>query len=332
MNQNQLPETMKAAFVRELGPASNIEIGDLPLPQPGPDETLVKVLATTANPVDTFVRSGAFETETPFPFVIARDLVGEEVGTGRLVWSNSMGHHGRQGAASEYVAVPNDRLYPLPEGVDPLRFIAAVHPAATAYLALFEHGGLQLHADGDARGDQRVLIEGGGGNVGSMLVALASMATPHVVATASAQDLDRVRELGAETALDYHSENLGEELARTAPSGFDVQVDTSSRNDLESAVERIALGGRIVVMSGMGATPVLPVGKLYTRDGSINGFVISNATVDQLARAAEKVNELAGRGELPELKMTTRPLEQIADVHQDLEEGALRGQRVVLTF
>ena len=328
MNQNQLPETMKAAFVRELGPASNIEIGQLPLPQPGPDETLVKVIATTANPVDTFVRSGAFETETPFPFVIARDLVGEEVGTGRLVWSNSMGHHGRQGAASEYVAVPIDRLYPLPEAVDPLRFIAAVHPAATAYLALFEHGGLTP----DAGAGARVLIEGGGGNVGSMLVALASTVTPHVAATASAQDLNRVRELGAETALDYHSENLGEELARTAPSGFDVQVDTSSRNDLESAVERIARGGRIVVMSGMGATPVLPVGKLYTRDGSINGFVISNAAVDQLARAAEKVNELAARGELPELKMTTRPVEQIADVHQDLEEGALRGQRVVLTF
>lgn len=67
---------MRAAFVDQLGPAGNIRLGDLPLPTPGPTDVLVEVAATTVNPVDTFVRSGAYRTPTPFPFIVGRDLVG----------------------------------------------------------------------------------------------------------------------------------------------------------------------------------------------------------------------------------------------------------------
>lgn len=61
---------MRAAFVDKLGPAGNIRYGELPVPTPGPTEVLVEVVATTVNPVDTFVRSGAYPTPTPFPFCL----------------------------------------------------------------------------------------------------------------------------------------------------------------------------------------------------------------------------------------------------------------------
>src|SRR4051794_11428634 len=132
---------MEAAYVEQLGPPDNIRYGTLPTPVPGPDEVLVNVLATTVNPVDTFVRSGSFRTEVVLPLVLSRDLVGTVATAacgftaGELVWSNSLGHGGRQGAAASQAVVPGDRLYRLPSSVDPVSAVAVFHPAATAYLA-----------------------------------------------------------------------------------------------------------------------------------------------------------------------------------------------------
>ncbi|WP_344340076.1 alcohol dehydrogenase catalytic domain-containing protein, partial [Kitasatospora putterlickiae] len=165
---------MRAAFIPRLGPATAIRHGEVPEPDPGPTDVLVAVTAVSVNPVDTFVRSGLFRTPLPFPFVIGRDLVGTVLRAGPgapgfrpgdRVWCNSLGHGGRQGAAAERAAVPADRLYRLPPGVDPAEAVAALHPAATAHLALFTHGGL--------RTGETVLVGGGGGNVGGALITLA---------------------------------------------------------------------------------------------------------------------------------------------------------------
>ena len=104
-----IEESMRAAVIHRLGPAESILLEELPVPQPAAHEVLVRVIATTVNPVDTFVRSGAFRTPITFPFVVGRDVVGtvEALGSevsrfsvGDLVWSNSLGHGGRQGAAA----------------------------------------------------------------------------------------------------------------------------------------------------------------------------------------------------------------------------------------
>jgi NADPH:quinone reductase-like Zn-dependent oxidoreductase len=149
---SELPERMRAAYITELGPAEAIRVGELPVPVPGPTGVLVRVEVVVVDPVDTMVRSGAYRTPTPFPFVVGRDLVGTvaEVGAGVAgfpagdrVWCNSLGHGGRQGSFADYAVVPGERLYHLPAGVDPVGAVAVAHPAATAYLALFRHGGLR---------------------------------------------------------------------------------------------------------------------------------------------------------------------------------------------
>lgn len=109
------PEVMRAAYVDATGPAETITIGSLPVPRPGSTDVLVAVRASTVNPVDTFVRSGAYRTPVTFPFVIGRDLVGSVVEAGpgasgfvpgQPVWCNSLGHGGRQGAAAGYAVAP----------------------------------------------------------------------------------------------------------------------------------------------------------------------------------------------------------------------------------
>ncbi|MFI5619680.1 NADPH:quinone reductase [Streptomyces sp. NPDC051567] len=322
---------MYAAYIEELGPADVIRFGELPAPVPGPSDVLVEVEVVSVNHVDTFVRSGAWRTPLDFPFVIGRDLVGTVLAAGPAVahrfapgarvWCNSLGHDGRQGAAAEQVVVPADRLYPLPEGVDPVDLVALAHPAVTAYLALFDQGGITA---GDT-----VLVAGAAGNVGSALVTLAAHAGARVIATASPRDFGYVRERGAAEVVDYHDPDVPGRVRALAPDGIDIHVDTSARNDLEAAVPLLASRGRIVVLSGLGTRPVLPVGPLYLKDCSVRGFAISHATAGRLADAAAHVNKLTAAGLLRPRATEVLPLAEAARAHQLLDEGKVTGKLVL---
>ncbi|PZT74851.1 MULTISPECIES: NADPH:quinone reductase [unclassified Streptomyces] len=322
---------MRAAFIEELGPADAIVYGEIAAPRPGPVDVLVDVEAVSVNPVDTFVRSGAFRTPLRFPFVIGRDLVGTVVSAGpgaigfapgNKVWCNSLGHAGRQGAAAEQAVVAADRLYHLPSGVDPAQAVAAVHPAGTAYLALFRHGRL--------RAGETVVVAGAAGNVGSALIVMAVEAGARVIATARPADADYCASLGAEAVLDYRDPRLREKTARLCPAGVDVYVDTSGTNDLAGAVAVLGEHGRIVLLAGARSRPVLPAGPLYMKGGSVVGFVISHASTAELADAARTINRLLAAGMLRPRFLEKAPLADAARSHRRIEDGELHGRRVVL--
>ncbi|GAA3114028.1 NADPH:quinone reductase [Streptosporangium carneum] len=325
-----LPAHMHAAYVTEPGPAESIRYGQIPVPVIGPTDVLVRVRAVAVDPVDVFVRSGAYPTPMPSPFVIGRDLVGEVAAAGpgavgfapgQPVWCNSLGHAGRQGSFAEYAAVAADRLYPVPPGVDPVDLVAAAHPAATAWLALFRHGRL--------RAGQSVYVGGGAGNVGSAAVALAAAAGAHVVATARPGDFARVRALGVAEVLDYHDPGLADGLRAAAPGGYHLHVDTSGHGELATGVDLLAHGGRLVAMVGLRAAPVLPVGRLYTRDAGVVGFAISNASTADLADAADGVARLLRTTRWHPRIADRLPLSQAAQAHRRLEDGRVNGRLVL---
>jgi NADPH:quinone reductase-like Zn-dependent oxidoreductase len=326
-----IPDRMRAAYVDELGPASNIRLGHLPVPAAGPTDVVMRVEAVSVNPVDTFVRAGGFPTPLPFPFVIGRDAVGTVAacgsgclpfGVGERVWTNSLGHAGRQGPAAEYAVVPVERLYRLPEGVDPVTAVAVVHPAATAYLGLFVHGRL--------RSTETVYVAGAAGHVGRAAVVLAARAGARVLGSARADDLASVRDLGAAVAVDYQAEDLAGQLRAAAPDGVDVHLDTSGHNDLQAALSILAERGRVVMMAGLASRPELPASDLYVHDRSVLGFVISKATSAELADAARVLNRLLADGALRPASITELPLEQAAEAHARLEAGEARGTRLIL--
>lgn len=326
-----VPERMRAAYVEKLGPAANIRVGELPVPAPGPTDVLVRVEAAAVDPVDTFVRSGAYPTPTPFPFVVGRDLAGTVAScgpgvsgfaVGDPVWCNSLGHGGRQGAAAEYALVPVERLYRLPGGVDPVTAVAVAHPAATAHLALRTHGGL--------RAGQAVYIAGGAGHVGAAATVLARAAGARVLVSASAADREYCRDLGADAVFDYRDPELVRRLCEAAPDGVQLHLNTSGKHDLAEALDVLAPRGRIVLMSGIDARPELPAGPLYTRDRDIVGFAISNATIPELSGAATRLNQLTAAGALAPRRTEELPLDATADAHRRLESGEARGTRLIL--
>jgi len=322
---------MTAAYITALGGADDIRTGPLPRPVPGPDEALVRVGAVAANHVDTFVRSGAYATEVPLPFVIGRDLVGTvetpagAFARGERVWCNSLGHDGRQGSFAEYAAVPVDRLYPLPAGVDQVAAVAVLHTAGTAYLGLFR--------EARVRPGETVLVEGAGGGVGSAVVQLATAAGARVIAVDRAGNAEWCRTCGADQVLDRADPETPAAVRRLAPDGVDVAWDCSGRHDFETTIPLLARGGRVVLMAGMGTRAVLPVGAVYTRDISLHGFAISNASAADLADAAGTINRELASGRLRGRVRAELPLTEAARAHRLLEgrEGGAGGPgRIVL--
>ncbi|MPV49860.1 zinc-binding dehydrogenase [Pseudactinotalea sp. HY160] len=326
-----MPATIEvtAAYVSELGPVENIRYGPLEVAAPGGNDVLVDVEAVALDPVDTLVRSGRYPTAVPLPLVLGRDLVGRVAfapahtpfRTGQWVWANSIGHDGLQGAFADRAVVPAERCYPLADGADPARAVALAHPGSTAALGWFSHGGL--------RAGQTVLVGGGGGNVGTAAVVLAAGAGARIVATASPRDAGRVLAAGADVVLDHHEPDLGARLAGVVPTGVDIAWDTSGRMDYGTLADVTAPGGRILV-SAAGPEPApVPWARIYTRDIDVVGFVNSRARVDQLARAAARLNAGLAAGTLTADVTEVLPLSEAADAHRRMEAGQVRG-RIVL--
>ncbi|RBQ17966.1 NADPH:quinone reductase [Spongiactinospora rosea] len=315
---------MRAAYVERPGPATDIKYGELPDPECRPGEVAVRVAAVAVNHVDTFVRSGAYATPVPMPLVLGRDLVGKPVGGDRWVWCNSLGHDGRQGASAELACVPADRLYPLPDGVDPIAAVAVLHPAATAYTGLIHHARL--------RPGETLFVEGGNGAVGSCLIRLATGLGARVIASARGPaKAETCRSYGAHTVIDTNATDLREALGDLVPDGVDVYCDTTGRTPPAEAVPALATRGRALVLAGLAAGHPSPLdtSALYTHDRSVIGFAISLATADELAEAAEWINAELSGGRL-RLDTQEMDLSRAAEAHETLESGSHKGRRLIL--
>ena len=277
---------MRAAYIEGFGDPSVIRYGELPDPDPGPGQVLVRVEAVAVNSVDTYLRSGRWRTEASFPLAVGRDLVGtvERLGAGvtglhpgERVWTNSAGYGGRAGATAELVPVDRERLYRLPDGADPVRFVAALHPGATAHGALLGRAGL--------RAGERVAVVGANGAVGMCLVQAAASAGAEVVAVVRRPEAAaRLHELGATRVVVAEAADAAAEVGTA-----DVVADTTRQIDVATLPERLNPRGRILLLAGQGRTE-LDLWPLYTREIALLGFVMSGMTVPELQAAADWIN------------------------------------------
>lgn len=318
-----VPKTMTAAYITERGPAEDIRIGRLDVPMPAQAEVLIRSEAMAVNHVDTFIRSGAYHTDLPFPFIIGRDVVGTVVSAGEgaggfapgdRVWCSSLGYDGRQGSFAEYAVIAADRLYHLPDGVPADVAAAVLHPAATAHIGLFREARIRF--------GETIAVFGAGGGVGSAVVQLASATGARVVAVTRSGTADWCRACGAEQVFESGDPAVMKKIAAAAPDGVDVLWDTTGQHDLIGTLPLLAGAGRIIAMAGLQAAPVLPVGQLYTREASIHGFAITKAGTADLAAAARTVNHGLATGILKPRIAERLPLVRAARAHRRQENGS----------
>jgi len=168
--------------------------------------------------------------------------------------------------------------------------------------------------------------------VGSAVVQLATAAGARVIAVDRAENAEWCRDCGAAHVLDRADPDVPAAVRGLAPDGVDVLWDCSGRHDFETTVPLLARGGRVVLMAGLRTRAVLPVGAVYTREISLHGFAISNASVTDLTAAAEGINRELVSGRLRGIRAEL-PLTEAARAHRVLEglEGGAGGPgRIVL--
>jgi NADPH:quinone reductase-like Zn-dependent oxidoreductase len=204
--------TMKAVRIRSFGGPEVLELAEIEKPEPKDDEVLIRVRAASINPVDYKIRSGSYPVvkQDQLPKVLGRDVSGDIDRCGRAVRNFKEGDtvyamlDGGPGGYAEYVTVKADLVAPKPAQCD-YRAAAAVPLAGlTAWQGLFDHGHLQA--------GQRVLIHGGGGGVGHLAVQFAKAKGATVAATVGTDDVEFVRELGADEVIDYTRERFEEKV------------------------------------------------------------------------------------------------------------------------
>lgn len=318
---------MQAAYIEETGPVENIKVGDLPRPSPKPGQALVRVKAAALNPIDLYVRAGTVAMPLTFPYVIGTDLAGtvEEVGPGvtRLkvgdrVWGSNQGLMGRQGSASEFAAIDEGWLHPTPDNVEDNAAAALALTGITAHLGLFRCGKL---IEGES-----VYVPGGSGGVGSMVVQMAKAMGARVVTSAGTEDKQALcRTLGADLALNYRTDDLPARLREFAPEGLDLWYETQREPDLDVSIPLLRKRGRMILMAGRTARPVLPLGSFYPRDCSLIGFAMFNATSEEQERCAVDINRWATEGKLQPHVGKVFPLAEAADAERLLEANTIGG-------
>ena len=188
----------------------------------------------------------------------------------------------RPGATAGLVRVAPERLYRLPDGADPLAFVAAVHPGATAYGVLTGRARVQP--------GETVAVIGGNGAVGMCLIQVAAAHGAHPIAVVrDGRTEPALRELGAQQVAVAAAAAGGlAAAAAAAPDGVDVVVDTTGRAALSRAPDLVNPRGRIVVIAGTRRRIELDQWAFYTRELQLLGFIMSAMTVSELAAAARR--------------------------------------------
>ncbi len=317
---------MKAAYINQTGTPDVITYGELPAPKPGSRQCLIKVGAVDVNPIDLYIRSGAVPVKLSFPFILGRDLAGTviEVGAGvrgfepgDRVWATGQGTEGRQGTFAEFAAVDKRWLHPTPEGVSDEDIVALSLVGITAQLGLVRNANLKV--------GEVLFVNGGSGGVGSCVVQMAKILGARVITTAGSDEKVRVcRELGADLALNYKTEDVDAAIKSFAPEGVNVWWETLREPNFERTIPLLAMRGRMIVMAGREALPVFPVGPFYVKDCSLHGFAMFNASAREQRSAANSINRWLLEGKLKARIDRILPLSQTAEAHRLQEESTLR--------
>ena len=306
---------MKAIRLHARGGPERLNFEDAPAPIPAPGEVLLRVHAAGITPTEltwteTYLTPDGRER---LPTIPGHDVSGvvEALGTGVTDLSPGDAVYGlidfpRDGSAAEYVVVPASDLAPKPESLDHVHAAAVPLSALTAWQAFFLHAGL---APG-----QQVLIHGAAGGVGAFAVQLARWRGARVIATASARHHEFLRELGAETVIDYRTTRFDEGLC-----DLDVVLDTVGGEALERSWGVLRPGGTLVSVAA--EPPPDP-----DRDAEKRGvFFIVEPSRAQLVEIARLIDA----GHVRPVLETVLPLARAREAFERGLAGHVRGKIVL---
>ena len=316
---------MRAVVLKGFGGLEMLEERDLPVPEPGPGEVLVRNLAVAVNPVDAKIRAAGRWAGVEPPFVLGYDAAGvvakvgpgvKDLKEGDEVYYTPEIFGNPHGTYAEYTPVPAGIVAKKPKNLSFAEAAAIPLAGGTAWEAVVRRLAV--------RPGETVLVMGGAGGVGSFAVQFAKAAGAYVIATASAENLPVLKELGADLALDYRGPWAEEVLKATEGQGVDAAFETAGESLVERVIPVVRPFGRI-------ATILPPQGNLsglYTKNQTLYGVFLTRERKRLL-----EMRPLFERGLARPLIAEVLPfsLENLRKAHARMGSGHGRG-KIVLTF
>lgn len=330
---------MKAFVVDRYGRKHGVRAGDMPVPELHEDDVLIQIHAAGVNPLDAKIRDGEFKLILPYrlPLILGNDLAGVVVRTGSRVRRFKPGdevyarpHKDRIGTFAEFIALKEDGVALKPATLTMEEAASIPLVGLTAWQALIEKAQLKK--------GQKVLIHAGSGGVGTFAIQLAKHVGATVATTTSARNIELVKRLGADIAIDYRKDDFSAIL-----QDYDVVLDTQGGNAIEKSLRVLRPGGRLIGIAGppdpdfakaMGASWFLKaamrllsyrIRKAAKRHDVSYSFVFMRASADQLGQIATLIDAGAIRPVIDRVF----PFESTKEALAYVETGRARGKVVI---
>lgn len=307
--------TMKAIRIHEFGGPDVLQLEDIAIPQPADDEILIKVYASSVNPVDQKIFAGEAQQKFPikFPLTIGWDVSGVIETVGSKVHHFNVGDevYGRpfpttNGAFAEFLVIKANQVSFKPKSIDHLNAAAIPLASLTAWQGLFLHGKLQK--------DQKVLIHAASGGVGSFAVQFAKWKGAYVIGTGSTENLSFIKQLGADEAIDYKNEKFEEKV-----SDLDLVFDLIGKDTQQRSIQVLKEGGRLI-------TTVMPEFQQEAKEKKVH---LEGFTAQSYPEDLQQIADLVDQGIVTPVVSAIMNLEDAKKAEMLSAKGSTRGKIVI---
>lgn len=325
---------MKAVLLKDFGDADQLYIGDLPQPEAGTGEVLIKVAATSVNRPDIIQRQGNYPPPKGDSEVLGLEVAGVVEAVGQEVTGFAAGDRVFAlvggGGYAEYAVAHAGHVMKIPANLSFEQAACICETYITAYLNTFVLG--------QPQSGNFVLLHGGGGGVNTAALQLCNTLLPdaHSIVTASTHKVDRVKELGAQHVIDYKTQSFASEVKNiTDGKGVSVILDHIGAAYLADNMKSLAVGGRLVVIGIMGGIKAeLNIALMMVKRQQIIGSVLRSRPVvekaDIIADFDATVMPLFRSGLITPLISDRYSIDDAAHAHRAMENGEHFG-KIVLT-
>jgi NADPH2:quinone reductase len=317
---------MKAIQIHETGGPEVLSLADLPIPQPGPGQVLIRVEAVGVNFIEVYFRNGVYKAA--LPLTLGSEAAGtvEELGPGVTGFAagDAVASVAALGSYAEYALVPAAALVKVPEGLTMQQAAAALLQGMTAHY--LSHSTFPLKAGDTA------LVHAGAGGVGLLLTQMAARLGARVIATVStAEKAELSRSAGASDVILYTEKDFAAEVKRlTGGKGVDVVYDSVGKTTFEGSLNCLRPRG-LLALFGASSGPVPPFdlihlsskGSLFVTRPTLWHYVATRAELEQ------RSGDVLGWAAKGELKLRTEhvyPLSDAAQAQTDLEDRKTTGK------
>jgi NADPH2:quinone reductase len=317
---------MKAIQIHATGGPEVLRLAELPIPEPGPGQVLIRVETVGVNFIEVYFRKGIYKAS--LPLTLGSEAAGtvEELGPGvkGFAYGDLVASTSVLGSYAEYALVPAAQLVKVPDGLAPEQAAAAMLQGMTAHYLAYSTFPLKA--------GQTALVHAGAGGVGLLLTQMASRLAVRVITTVSTPEKAELsREAGASDVILYTEQDFEEEVKRlTGGKGVDVVYDSVGKSTFEGSLNCLKPRG-LLALFGASSGPVPPF-NLIQLSGKGSLFVTRPTLWHYVATRAElewRAGEVLGWVARGELKLRTEfiyPLTEAAQAHTDLEARRTTGK------